>query len=334
MRCSSPRGKSVSNKQKQPKNNSFLYIVAIGLIALMVATATSSNRQTMDQRFAKADQAPEPSPTATRFERASDNTPTEIPPEQVAIIETARLGLVSLAAKSATAQRLLQIFTEHSAASVYLDQNRSVLINAPDEPRWFILLGDPTPRSVGNQGNTVAAQFFCSQPPRLLLYNFGNDELFAGLMAAHELSHADACLFRGEPEVPPMSPVWLAGEMYAHATMQAILKETTDGKWSELMERSRVWRAAKAQEMEAATAFATVSGHTQEEVEWLKELFPEASDLALGVLLPQLEFDATQMHIYMQAKEQGLSEDAYMETALRGARGFYNRPGIPFASAP
>ncbi len=248
-----------------------------------------------------------------------------IPKDQLALLDKARKALVKIAAKSDRAKGLLALYNNHAVPAL-TDSDQVRIVSIPKVVPYFFVAANPRVETqVSNEGGTFA-YFNCTEQPSLLLKNFPTvSETVHGIMLAHELVHAEDCLFGGEGANKQHDDAWLIGELHAHNTVWMLLNDISDGGWNKVVTgslRRRMQMMSAGQDNPKAMVF----GYSTDDIVSIEKMFGAQDDVAIGALIAQLQVDVNMLKIALNTPGSGVLYDVSPELAenqLRLVKAFY-----------
>jgi len=149
-------------------------------------------------------------------------------------------SLKDLTKASPTAESLFAFYDSLGSLFAY-DGNLSLSLKQPKIGGFYTVIlpkdEDLPPGAIG------VAVDFNSEDSTLSLYSYDFSSVVQGLLLAGALSHA-LDYFSGlePPNTELLSPIWLEGERRSAFRLNQILNDLTGGKWSEIVEESRLER--------------------------------------------------------------------------------------------
>lgn len=212
-----------------------------------------------------------------------------MPEDQKQVIERIKNSLGEIAEKSQRAKILYDAFNKYAVPARHMDNGGFMVVEQVKKDIGFFIHADPLPRKF--EKTSALATFSCHPMPAMELKNYPGSKFTEGILLAHELSHAEDCLMRGEPESRPLSPEWLLGEFNAHRAVAIILSEYTDGKYRKIVEESSTRRAIMLRE-QGKKPYSFVMGNPPGDAEAIIRVFGKQDNLAMNFLLTQLTVDA------------------------------------------
>ena len=269
--------------------------------------------------------APQTAPTTPAPVTVTEPATSLIPPDQKAVIDHAVSGLKQLCAKSARACELLDFFTKNSIEAVALPDGVRI-VSAPDVQYPFLVIGIPGAHK--NTGNISfsGARFGRDQGPVPIMELNGSDThpLGAGLMLAHELTHAEEHFLHAEPMSEYPEPNWLISEGVAHHTVSVVLDQYTGGTWSKAiasrMDNIQEYLAKTGQDPKLA-AF----GRGPNDVLTIKATLPGADDVTIGALLAQMDIETSMARTRYWSAESKLAPDERQTALIATLKAFYEQ---------
>jgi len=248
-----------------------------------------------------------------------DTNEIYLPDDQKQIIDRIKNSLEKISTKSKRAKILYEFFNEHAILARYMSDGRFVIITQPKNSIDFFVAIDPFPKKF--EKTVALATFSCEPLPVMSLTNYNGSSFADGIMLAHELSHAEDCVYRGEPNSNPLSPIWLHGELNAHRSIATILSEYTGGKYKNIVLDSSKRRAQILRDS-GKRPYSFVMGNPAGDEEAIVQVFGKQDDLTTNFLLTQLSVDANIANIINHFKNDS---EAIDQVVLEFLGTFYNR---------
>lgn len=251
------------------------------------------------------------------------NAAVELPPEQAVIIAKAREALTTIADKSARAKELLAFYDQNAVKAKILSNNTTMVVEPLRTPTWFIVVVDP--RVVERwMAVFIYGRFDCGNRVLVLNETTARNEIL-GLLIAHELSHAEDCVIRGEPpNLQPIDPLWFIGERNAYQTVYVILNEMTGGGWKTLVEASQERREAIVTR-DGGRPEAFFFGTTERDVSGVEALFNRDLNIEeMDFLLTQLNVDTGMTNVAVQSTRLGLDNETVFSRELDFLAAFFD----------
>ncbi len=241
-----------------------------------------------------------------------------LPDDQRQIINRIKNSLGKISNKSKRAKMLHDFFNEHAIPARYMSDGRVVIITQLKNSIDFFVAVDPLPKKFEK---TVALAIFSCEPlPMMGITNYNGSSFAEGIMLAHELSRAEDCVYRGEPNSNPLSPIWLHGELNAHRTIAIILSEYTGGKYKNIVLDSSKRRAQILRDS-GKRPYGFVMRNPPGDEEAIVRVFGKQDDLTTNFLLTQLSVDANIANIIRHFKNDS---EAIDQVVLEFLGTFYN----------
>lgn len=267
-----------------------------------------------------------PKPAEAELKKPARAEPASLlPPDQAAVIAHAKAGLKLLCKRSGRARDLSIFFYTNSVEAEIIPEGVKV-VSAPGYRYPFLVIGVPAEHETTGKRSFIGARFSGHSGPVPIIELRGTQfhTLGAGLMLAHELTHAEEHFFHSEPASEFPDPNWLMGEIVAHRSIFQVLNEYTDGAWLRAIEnrvrRVEAFLASKGQDPKLA-----VFGQNSEDVAAIKGMLPDIDDVTIGMLLAQMDVDTNMARVDQWSDRLSLPDMDRRMVAISTMHGFYER---------
>lgn len=228
-------------------------------------------------------------------------------------------GARLVAQRSSFADSLLAFFDSCAVKVKRLDDERLQSMNTATSPYWFFV-GPTLEYRTSVDTSYAKGAMFIPNSRLMALYDNQFGSFVRGLFLLHETTHVYDHVILSEPNALPLSPIWLLGELHAHASVSLILNQYTEGKWNQIVQDCAAEHdSARAEQ--GADETAIVSGLSVQLEQRIRRLFPGLNHQDQLFMNTQLMIEANMTNLAGLAS----SPEEYQNLGLAFLAEFYGQ---------